>query len=106
MTQLLAGTESCAVSLEARGAHTGDRYGSDYPTSIIVPFHPDQIMGGLSPESTINITWRTGDETRGGSRLISKCLLLWTFDYRTIDQSILLDRSSLKKKSPPWKFNL
>ena len=55
-------------------------------------------MGGLSPESTINITWRTGDETRGGSRLISKCLLLWTFDYRTIDQSILLDRSSLKKK--------
>ena len=88
------------------GQGTGDRYGSDYPTSIIVPFHPDQIMGGLSPESTINITWRTGDETRGGSHLISKCLLLWTFDYRTIDQSILLDRSSLKKKSPPWKFNL
>lgn len=56
-------------------------------------------MGGLSPESAINITWRTGGETRGGSGLISKCLLLRTFDYRTIDQSILLDRSSPKKKS-------
>lgn len=55
-------------------------------------------MGGLSPESAINITWRTGGETRGGSGLISKCLLLQTFDYRTIDQSILLDRSSPKKE--------
>lgn len=31
---------------------------------------------------------------------LSKCLLLWTFDYRTIDQPILpLRRSSLKKIS-------
>ena len=65
-----------------------------YPSSIIVPFHPDQIMGGLSPESAINITWRTGGETSGGDGPVSKCLLLWTSDYRTNDQSLLLDRSS------------
>lgn len=51
-------------------------------------------MGGLSPESAINITWRAGGETSGGNGPVSKCLLLWTSDYWTNDQSILLDRSS------------